>query len=115
MGGFERPILHGLCTYGMAAKHALQRFGGGAPAAVHSIKVCRRSPCFCISRSLSCYLPLGLLGAREHTHCSKRRGLLADLHVDCGYTLVPYGLGMAAPGDCGSPALSLPEMRASPV
>ena len=61
MGGFERPILHGLCTYGMAAKHALQRFGGGAPAAVHSIKVCRRSPWFCIARSLTCCLSLGLL------------------------------------------------------
>ena len=39
LGGFDRPILHGLCTYGVAAKHVLQRCGGNAPGAVHSVKV----------------------------------------------------------------------------
>jgi acyl dehydratase len=38
VGGFARPILHGLCTYGVAAKHVLQRYGGGEPGALHSIK-----------------------------------------------------------------------------
>ncbi len=42
IGGFARPILHGLCTYGVAAKHVLQRYGGGEPGALHSIKA-RRS------------------------------------------------------------------------
>ncbi|KAJ9049387.1 hypothetical protein DSO57_1025122 [Entomophthora muscae] len=38
IGGFEVPILHGLCTYGMAAKAALARFGGNEPNAIKSIK-----------------------------------------------------------------------------
>lgn len=27
MGGFEVPILHGLCTFGIAGKHILQKYG----------------------------------------------------------------------------------------
>lgn len=27
MGGFEMPILHGLCTYGISGKHIFQKFG----------------------------------------------------------------------------------------
>lgn len=37
--GFEKPILHGLCTFGISAKHVLQQFGGGDPNAFQSIKV----------------------------------------------------------------------------
>ena len=39
--GFERPILHGLCTMGVSARLVLREFGGGDPAAVKSIKVGR--------------------------------------------------------------------------
>jgi acyl dehydratase len=31
-GGFKRPILHGLCTYGSAARVLLRALGGGDPA-----------------------------------------------------------------------------------
>lgn len=39
VGGFDRPILHGLCTMGVSARLVLREFGGGDPAAVQSIKV----------------------------------------------------------------------------
>jgi acyl dehydratase len=37
-GGFEKPILHGLCTLGVSARAVLEAYGGGDPAAVESVK-----------------------------------------------------------------------------
>ncbi len=40
MGEFHKPILHGLCSFGVTGKHVLRSFAGGDPAALKSIKVC---------------------------------------------------------------------------
>jgi (3R)-3-hydroxyacyl-CoA dehydrogenase / 3a,7a,12a-trihydroxy-5b-cholest-24-enoyl-CoA hydratase / enoyl-CoA hydratase 2 len=36
--GFERPILHGLCTYGFAARHVISAFCDGDPRLFRSIR-----------------------------------------------------------------------------
>jgi len=39
IGGFPRPILHGLCTFGVSGKHLIKAFARGDPASLKSIKV----------------------------------------------------------------------------
>ncbi|KAJ1556843.1 hypothetical protein HK405_001627, partial [Cladochytrium tenue] len=39
VGNFEKPILHGLCSFGIAGKHILQKYGDLNPASFKSIKV----------------------------------------------------------------------------
>jgi len=36
--GFPRPILHGLCTYGFAARHVVKAFLGGDPRKLKSVR-----------------------------------------------------------------------------
>ncbi|HRO91831.1 MAG TPA: MaoC/PaaZ C-terminal domain-containing protein, partial [Promineifilum sp.] len=37
-GGFERPILHGLCTFGFAGRAVLRHFAGNDPVRLRSIR-----------------------------------------------------------------------------
>jgi len=39
IGGFDRPILHGLCSLGYAARSILKKFGGNDPKNFKSIRV----------------------------------------------------------------------------
>ncbi|KAK9700622.1 bifunctional hydroxyacyl-CoA dehydrogenase/enoyl-CoA hydratase fox2 [Basidiobolus ranarum] len=39
MGGFDVPILHGLCSMGIAGKHVFQTYGNNKPDAFKSVKV----------------------------------------------------------------------------
>lgn len=39
MGGFDTPILHGLCSFGIAGKHVLKQYGDDSPARFKNIKV----------------------------------------------------------------------------
>jgi acyl dehydratase len=38
MGGFERPILHGLCTYGFTGRALLHTLCGGDAARFHHVE-----------------------------------------------------------------------------
>ncbi|KAI8145263.1 hypothetical protein BJV82DRAFT_655938 [Fennellomyces sp. T-0311] len=38
MGGFDVPILHGLCSFGISAKHVLKTFGNNDPTIFKNIK-----------------------------------------------------------------------------
>jgi acyl dehydratase len=46
MGGFDRPILHGLCTYGFTGRALLHTLAGGDPALFHHVEGRFSAPVF---------------------------------------------------------------------
>ena len=84
MAGFDRPILHGLCTFGFAAKHVLKAFAQGEPGALKSIKArplsayTARLPHSC-ARTISCSMWAECIWHACHTHGMPRKsGMLKN-------------------------------------
>ena len=67
MAGFDKPILHGLCTFGVATKHVLKAFAHGEPSALKSVKVSPASPP---------YMGLKLFDRCGHLRAYLKKGLL---------------------------------------
>ena len=46
IGGFDKPILHGLCSFGYAGRHVLKQFADNKPELVHCMKARFTSPVY---------------------------------------------------------------------
>ena len=42
MGGFSTPILHGLCSFGIAVRQVMDTFANGDPTRLKEMKVWRK-------------------------------------------------------------------------